>query len=603
MFENVEVANGYVDVCKGLEEAAGPDKNGKPRKGAVILANTIAAAKRDLRPLPEILEKDGVRLVKAEDFPDLLMACPTTRYSFVDVLRHDRQSLRALFRRAGLTEAAAEAALQNAIQKILIPREAVEAVKKELAQLLQKSADSLKMRCHKYLSKVWIFSRFDGIALILGCSPNSSTVRMAWESLKQALLGFEGSTEGVSGTDTLRIPETFKFEGPGEQETPVTDLQGLVEMILVLPGQRAAAFRRQVSGIFLRVFGGDLSLIDTILQAHEAQAELRQSQPDHPATAFGDAAAALSAPSDVSDPDERALKRRRQELEVAQMEVMLAQAKAGATKAQADAAKAQAEADLAVLNIQQAREKAEAEAKFAQEKAEAEAKRAQERAEAEAKFAQGKAEAEAKRAQEKAEAEAKFAEAEAKRAQEKAEAEAKREAELAAVRLKQATIKQEEEEKQLLIERWKVAFTAGQSCGSLQLPPSASVRAQDLMQTVMFGGARDSPGLGKAIIASDELRKAGLPERQLSCFGKRLKARFLEMFPDEELTTHLVFRNGQEVETYCYFEKHRAAVDAALEDIRQKLQGPSQTQSADSGSSSDVSGTRDLASFFAQSRR
>ncbi|NDD92766.1 hypothetical protein EBZ37_11845, partial [bacterium] len=74
MFEKVEVRNGYVDACKGLEEAAGPDKNGKPRKGAVILANTIAAAKRDLRPLPEILEEDGVRLVRVEDFPDLLMA-------------------------------------------------------------------------------------------------------------------------------------------------------------------------------------------------------------------------------------------------------------------------------------------------------------------------------------------------------------------------------------------------------------------------------------------------------------------------------------------------------------------------------------------------
>ena len=120
---------------------------------------------------------------------------------------------------AGLTEAAAEAALQNAIQRILLPREAVETMKKELAQLLQKSADSFKMRCHKFLSKVWIFSRFDGLALVLGCSPNSSTVRMAWERLKVAYPDLEGRSRVVTDCDSVQIPETFKFEGPREQET------------------------------------------------------------------------------------------------------------------------------------------------------------------------------------------------------------------------------------------------------------------------------------------------------------------------------------------------------------------------------------------------
>jgi hypothetical protein len=103
MFKNIKVRNGYVDACNGLEEAAGPDKNGKPRKGAALLANTIAAAKRDLRLLPEIIEVDGVRLVRAEDFPDLLIACPTTRYRFVEALRSCLKNQNGLRREFGVS--------------------------------------------------------------------------------------------------------------------------------------------------------------------------------------------------------------------------------------------------------------------------------------------------------------------------------------------------------------------------------------------------------------------------------------------------------------------------------------------------------------------
>jgi hypothetical protein len=120
------------------------------------------------------------------------------------------------------------------------------------------------------------------------------------------------------------------------------------------------------------------------------------------------------------------------------------------------------------------------------------------------------------------------------------------------------------------------------------LPSSASVRVQDMIQTILFGTlARDEPELGRPIIPSNELRRAGLPPNQLSCFGKRIKARFLELFPNETINTHTVHTNGHDVETNCYFEKHRPAIDAALADIKQKFDDKPTTSSTGSSASTD----------------
>jgi hypothetical protein len=86
-----------------------------------------------------------------------------------------------------------------------------------------------------------------------------------------------------------------RFEGAGERPTPVAEIKRLVEILLLVPGQRAAQFRRQVATVFVQCVGGDLGMIDHILQAHSAQATLQQTEPDNPILAFGDAAGAPSA--------------------------------------------------------------------------------------------------------------------------------------------------------------------------------------------------------------------------------------------------------------------------------------------------------------------
>jgi hypothetical protein len=172
------------------------------------------------------------------------------------------------------------------------------------------------MRCTRVDGR-WIFSRYDGIALLTGESDQSNVI---WQRMKRDHPDVDSTTpEGSTISTPFRV---FQFDGAGENETPVTDIEGLVQMFLLVPGRRAAVFRRQVSELFVRFAGGDLSLIDDLERAALVQKRLREEQPNHPATAFGEAAGA------ACDQEELIAKRRRLQLELAVHEELLAKAKA-----------------------------------------------------------------------------------------------------------------------------------------------------------------------------------------------------------------------------------------------------------------------------------
>lgn len=78
---------------------------------------------------------------------------------------------------------------------------------------------------------------------------------------------------------------TFKFPGRGQNNTPVTDAKGVVVIINLLPGQKAAQFRLQYADVIVRYLGGDLSLIDEIQRNNEIQQELEE---DNPVRLFGE---------------------------------------------------------------------------------------------------------------------------------------------------------------------------------------------------------------------------------------------------------------------------------------------------------------------------
>jgi hypothetical protein len=81
----------------------------------------------------------------------------------------------------------------------------------------------------------------------------------------------------------------FQFEGQGQRETPVAKISVIVEIIMLLQGRTAALIRKQCAELFVRYLGGDLSLVDEVVQLRHVQEVLAAEDPDHFARAFGSA--------------------------------------------------------------------------------------------------------------------------------------------------------------------------------------------------------------------------------------------------------------------------------------------------------------------------
>ena len=81
----------------------------------------------------------------------------------------------------------------------------------------------------------------------------------------------------------------FRFKGRGQRDTPVTDVRGIVEIIMLLPGQEAARVRRQAAELLVRYLGGDMRIIAEVCALRGLQEELAAERPDDPRRIFGEA--------------------------------------------------------------------------------------------------------------------------------------------------------------------------------------------------------------------------------------------------------------------------------------------------------------------------
>ena len=89
----------------------------------------------------------------------------------------------------------------------------------------------------------------------------------------------------------------FKFPGKGQRKTPIIDIQGAVELVLLLPGRYAAQVRRQAAELLCRWLGGDLSIIDEVCAIRGLQEQLAARAPEDPRRMFAEAIEASSSPS------------------------------------------------------------------------------------------------------------------------------------------------------------------------------------------------------------------------------------------------------------------------------------------------------------------
>ncbi len=89
----------------------------------------------------------------------------------------------------------------------------------------------------------------------------------------------------------------FKFPGKGQRDTPVTDAEGIITIIMLLPGRAAARARQSAANVVVRYLGGDLSLVREVMQNNQLQDHL---EPEHPASLFGQSVRDASASAAVS---------------------------------------------------------------------------------------------------------------------------------------------------------------------------------------------------------------------------------------------------------------------------------------------------------------
>jgi len=79
------------------------------------------------------------------------------------------------------------------------------------------------------------FSVFDVLVAFGDC--NTKDVRMVLKRLMD------------SHSEVVTLCDYFKFPGRGQRETPVTNEQGMYQILMLLPGERGAEFRKWAAGI------------------------------------------------------------------------------------------------------------------------------------------------------------------------------------------------------------------------------------------------------------------------------------------------------------------------------------------------------------------
>ena len=109
-----------------------------------------------------------------------------------------------------------------------------------------------------------------------------------------AVTGMDGNHAGKAYRDlVVDYPEVhsigvnFKFPGRGQRNTPIADVRGIVEIIMLLPGHTAARVRRQAAELLCRYLGGDPALVAEVCRNRGLREGLAVQNPEDPREAGG----------------------------------------------------------------------------------------------------------------------------------------------------------------------------------------------------------------------------------------------------------------------------------------------------------------------------
>ena len=113
-------------------------------------------------------------------------------------------------------------------------------------------------------------SVYDVIGAITGLSTNKCS--HVWKRLQDAF------------PEVAMNCSKIQFPGQGQRPIPVADARGITEIIMLLRGTAAVAFRKRAADVVVRFLGGDASLVEEIVANRLAQENLPE---DHPMKSFG----------------------------------------------------------------------------------------------------------------------------------------------------------------------------------------------------------------------------------------------------------------------------------------------------------------------------
>ena len=149
-----------------------------------------------------------------------------------------------------------------------------------------------------------MISVYDVIAAVKGCSMSNAS--HLYRRLRDE--------ERVPEFKSLTVQNVPPKRGGARAPSPYADARGLVELIWALPGR--SDFRKACADVCVRYIGGDPTLVEEVFKNRCAQETLAREQPEHPARVFGEAV------------ESEAVKRKREELLHAQMDLQIEEATA-----------------------------------------------------------------------------------------------------------------------------------------------------------------------------------------------------------------------------------------------------------------------------------
>jgi hypothetical protein len=155
-----------------------------------------------------------------------------------------------------------------------------------------------------------VFSAIDLVMLAKGCDYKTAAniVYNIFRDFHNVDLEAEQSNPVEQATNTAGSSIVHRISFPGEygRKALALDIQGACELLCLIPGSDfSAALRKRAVDTFLRVEGGDTSLLDRIVANNKFQKYLREKDPEHPLRAVGEHAEQRQAQEAVPEATRR----------------------------------------------------------------------------------------------------------------------------------------------------------------------------------------------------------------------------------------------------------------------------------------------------------